>query len=298
MEKLMNHIDQKNELNILYKYRKFDEKGFHLRTLSHNEFYFATNKELNDPFDLNLHPNLKDATLDGVTKYFKYMFKNNKINFIEHVVSWRIFQIKNQFLNDRKGFDLFIRERLEEFNNNIGVCSFSLGKYNHPLMWSHYSDSHFGFCVGINFNKFDSCIKQLLKTFYNEFSDFDFYFSPVVYKSKYPNLDLFKLKNKYFHVLYKSKFNVWKYEKEYRFISTNINNNQFINSPDNKIHFHNQIIILHDDLFEEVIVGIKTKDEDIQKIINILKTKEKKIPLYRMYQKDDHFELEKEEIDY
>ncbi len=39
---------------ILYKFRYFDEKGYHLRILTDNEIFFASPKLFNDPFDCRI----------------------------------------------------------------------------------------------------------------------------------------------------------------------------------------------------------------------------------------------------
>ncbi|MBK6947001.1 MAG: DUF2971 domain-containing protein [Haliscomenobacter sp.] len=106
------------------------------------------------------------------------------------------------------------------------------------LMWSHYGDSHYGFCMGFEITKLTT---------------------KVNYSNDYPTLDFTKNKNQQilsWYSIVHSKSEHWNYEKEHRMI--------FI-GPESLREYPG--------LFTTIIFGVKTKDSDKQKIREILKDK-------------------------
>ena len=120
----------------LYKYRSLDDNSleFTKRILSHRELYFSCPLDLNDPFEGHFSFNkerLQETVpelVDGVEKISEQTKRKLKI----------IHQLQEIRLKVRR-----------EFLQNIGIISFS-ARYDSPLMWSHYTNSHKGICIEID----------------------------------------------------------------------------------------------------------------------------------------------------
>lgn len=106
------------------------------------------------------------------------------------------------------------------------------------LMWAHYADSHYGFCMGFEISKLTT---------------------KVNYSNNYPTLDFTKDKNNQilsWHKILHSKSKHWKYEKEHRMI--------FV-GPESLREYPG--------ILTTIIFGFKTKEVDKIKILKILKDK-------------------------
>jgi hypothetical protein len=123
----------------LYKYRvvgdlvtnDLDPHLFSL--LSKGEIYFANPKEFNDPFDclFAFHKNVTDDEI------------------IKHLRSISISEEEIQYLIRRNGLAEF-KDKIIEKNENADLLRiFSLtSNCLSTLMWSHYSQNHYGVCIG------------------------------------------------------------------------------------------------------------------------------------------------------
>ena len=92
-------------------------------------------------------------------------------------------------------------------------------------MWSHYGNSHKGFCIGFN-------VSELFNVFKDSF------LGRVLYKDNFPNIHDIKkciINNDYDTIdgLNFTKSKEWEYEKEYRFkkikLDNSLKNNDFGN---------------------------------------------------------------------
>ena len=95
-----------------------------------------------------------------------------------------------------------LRDQYQEALERYRICSFS-DNAAHPLLWSHYSDSHRGFCL-----EFDAS------------TDIFGCAMKVTYQNEYPSIGITEPDediNLRLSVLTKAKF--WKYEGEYRLVS-------------------------------------------------------------------------------
>lgn len=93
---------------------------------------------------------------------YKYMSFNN--NSIRSLANKKLWTANPREFNDPfealLNIDLKIEKLqkiLEDYINKTTICCFSKN-YNNILMWSHYADSHKGFCIGID----ESPFKELL----------------------------------------------------------------------------------------------------------------------------------------
>lgn len=97
--------------NGLFRYRYFDEKGYHFKSVFDNTLRFSHPSSFNDPFDANID----------------------------------LLVIRNLSEDKEKEIRKEIKSRYEK----ISVCCFSKSCQNN-VMWHYYSDKHTGFVVEYN----------------------------------------------------------------------------------------------------------------------------------------------------
>ena len=198
---------------ILYKYR--EAKARDIDMLKSNKVYFASPSELNDPFDcLTL-----EGVFDGLTDEGSKRLLLSRVP-PEFVTEDKIQQYKKMANEHPQLIALFKNERqkFEESIKALGVLS--LSKTNDSIqMWSHYADSHRGFCIGfknsIGMYNNHSCLKRVVYS--NErCNDFSSLFLLLENAQSYTE----KMNSLYEQFLLK-KAEEWSYEQEWRIIGTN-----------------------------------------------------------------------------
>lgn len=155
----MSMVDLKNQLelegNSLYR---FEPDCCHrIEALQEGKFYISDPKNFNDPLDLRLsikdfsHRSLDEDKFKKIVKFIyeeklfdKFYIFNDEI--IRKIISWS----QDDSIEDLTAIIEIVKERIL----NFGVQCFSLG-YNIPLQWSHYSNSHKGFCIEYNVRSMD-----------------------------------------------------------------------------------------------------------------------------------------------
>lgn len=170
----------------------FQKKGLSIR--------FSNISEFNDPFEGRLN------LTDEIKPHYDYMRSSPDLSNKKE-------QIKEFEISDLKRIQTKITK---EINKKIGVYCLTT-EPNNKLMWSHYADSHKGFCIEFDFNSEIPCElpNRILKVKYQD------------HKMKYirppHSLD-------YIESILSTKDLIWKYENEYRALAN------IINSP-NKVTF-------------------------------------------------------------
>lgn len=114
---------------------------------------------------------------------------------------------------EKTGLESF-HQQIDEFTTNlnekVGIYSLA-GRYNHELLWAHYANSHYGFCIEYDLHK--------LK---NGYSNEDLYSFQINYSSKPPQLRLSDITNRNTQETIKKiagfKSKEWKYEEETRIV--------------------------------------------------------------------------------
>lgn len=120
---------------ILYKY--YSPQCHNFQAVLDGNFWFSTNKILNDPYDLNCGKALWNMP---ITKTIQ--FKN------------RILEGLKILLQEKKNTDK-VQDCYESIKSTIlqfASCSFSRNCIDR-LMWAHYADSYSGFCIGYEIDK-------------------------------------------------------------------------------------------------------------------------------------------------
>jgi hypothetical protein len=189
-----------NGLFKFFRYGTDQHKLWVHRLLQHNEIYFSTQKELNDPFELKIcvkpdpdrgraRKALKTAALRGA--------KQNKR-------PWRE-AVRAQQMAERADLDASYRHLQDLHNTRMETQAFILcfsGTRKNILMWSHYADGHKGLCVHL-----DSRVYPLVGA------------AGVEYRRSYPVTHFPSESAGADDLLIKSiltKSHRWRYEKEFR----------------------------------------------------------------------------------
>lgn len=243
-----------NKPKTLYKFRDWSNE-YHRRMLMKKELFFSNSYSFNDPFDLHLpllyskksltdfdfFYNLKKEDLDRL----ELDHESLKSEWMKHVEANPEMAIPSESIVNK------FKKEIQNEEDKLGV--YCLSKTNNSnLMWGHYSDSHRGFCVGLDHLK-------LLNHLTTEFENNECSFHEVDYKSEIPTYE-FNNRNKREYVIKRqtTKFSDWSYENEVRIILENsVNKTQQL--PANT--------------FSEIIFGYKMDDfhrEEITLISNIL----------------------------
>ncbi|MFA5293767.1 MAG: DUF2971 domain-containing protein [Phycisphaerae bacterium] len=198
---------------ILYKYRPLSGNNFKFthNIFINNELYFSHPDQFNDPFDCKIPPNLKNVTKEQMLKYIENI---NSEKFAK--VGIDLVKAK-QFINNKPISELrvYFSDKFKSYLN-MGVLSLSelepCNKKNVGLailMWSHYTDSHQGICIGFDYNKLlfgfnnNPCIPDNVK--YPPANEYNW--NPFTNNEK-------EITDKIFF----TKASCWEYEQEWRVV--------------------------------------------------------------------------------
>lgn len=270
------------EVKELYKFRaiprdsnnELDESKLHHveRIFTHNELYFPSPVDLNDPLEFRPNMVLGDLSDPGYKNnyvdYFKPLMVNSNPNpeaTPENVEAW----LKTHLQDEAEGWTREFKELYwSNLHEKYRVCSLCATATN-PLVWSHYSDSHKGFCLVFDASKdiFGGALK-------------------VHYSDKYPTLDITEPDD--MEVLYHSaltKMTDWKYEEEYRLLSMEPNEPMALPVENKKLIFPTEMLVA-------VIFGCRISDNDKKLIEGWCLKRKNKIELREAKLSDTEYKLE------
>lgn len=183
--------------DIFYKYCSLssDEHRARLKNLLHKgEIYFSSPLHFNDPFDCAA-PIQPIGNIGAIKQNFRRIAKNHKMKWTE------IRKIEGRLgVRDPNKLSLSIIDLIQREMRTTGIYCIST-KNDHPLMWSHYSDSHRGVCIGFDANKAPFIAAQ-----------------KVSYSSVRPQLQMMEHEGS-FEKAFLHKADWWEYESEYRIIN-------------------------------------------------------------------------------
>lgn len=239
---------------VLYKYRSFDENGW--RMLSELEVFFASPKHFNDPLDTRIPVLYEQGT-------YKQMYAKNieNLKLIAGNMSRkeRKRQAKEMALTaysnreDPKRREAFRKVTADEMDSMAGILSLAATR-EQTLMWSHYADGHRGFCIGIDSKKLLRFADRLA------YRGIHLLLDKVRYYSELPKLNPYKMMDsQIFMTKLFCKSQEWTYEKEYRILCGE--------RPDFPLQLTSNIL-------HSVTLGVNCRDEDRQKVINLMNIKE------------------------
>ncbi|MBL7966486.1 MAG: DUF2971 domain-containing protein [Prolixibacteraceae bacterium] len=270
-------MEQQELPEILYKYRSFQEKvikdeRYQKESFENSTLYFASQKELNDPFDLKIRKKLELLPEEDIILKLLYYIgrkeRNKSFDSLWKIAEW---EYKQNIVNDKDHYKNVSLLDLEEWEKTLDRRIFCLSEKNNDiLMWSHYANSNQGFCLGYNRSKLDALLKKKINANY-------FGFSKVKYFEEYPEVKPLVGKNKdYILKRLFSKSNIWIYEQEWRFI---------IYNP------INPIVKIDEEIVEEIILGSNVQPETEKEILKIQRDKYPHAQVFKVVPDDSEFKL-------
>lgn len=247
--------------------REFDQKALLAildKSISKQDFYNFCNEHIDYFIDFK-NENQFFRSKDDFLEQLNEDLENSKVDFLENIGG--VFsEIKSRLQETIK--DTLYKIRQESFSK-IGVSCFSKNNSN-LLMWSHYADSHQGFCL-----EFDSNIEPFNKTF------------EVIYKNEIPNINsdlLFNEKEEGESIkkLLSFKSIDWEHEEELR----------IFHQESNKSYFYPTRSL------KAIYFGIRANQSDIEIICSIIKSQNPTVKFYKMKKLELTFGIEPEEFFY
>ena len=237
-----------------YKYREPSEN--HIKALENNELWFARADTFNDPFDA--HPPLNIISYKSMAKLLRGREKAFLLDDtqFDKIVSKEL-NIANQLIKEGRleehpiyPYFIYMAEKVAR------RFIFSLSQSNtNVLMWSHYSQSHTGFCIRYNLNVLLNEIDISHHEAVNYSNDLPDLLAAMIDDK---NVDL---SNEI--ILLKSRD--WGYEKEYRLLL-----DDFSNDKDDKCRS-----VTHSDAaIERIYFGINTEESLKENLQDILSSKQ------------------------
>lgn len=255
---------------LLYKYRNWSCLN-HQQTITEDTLYIPTIKEVNDPFDFQIPADY--SLLDTEQKqhqYIDYLIESSKQNLISLGISidQKAKELKKWF-SDPKLKEILERQYIDHSNlyyrKHFGVLSLSK-RWDSILMWTHYSQNHSGFCIGI-----DDQILINLGVFGS--------WGKVHYELDFPKIDPLKPDSIETIVSQShSKAQEWHYEEEYRFVKL-----WELKEPE----LADKLIKIPVGSISEIIIGLYIHEDHEREISEI--AKQKAIPLYKIEKAEKSF---------
>lgn len=216
----------------VYKYRNWDDIN-HRKILEEISIWVPDSNNFNDPFDCNIPIAYNLLSTDDAVaeKFIRNMVENNKSKFpdgIEKEISRRLAENKHKDPVFITGYTADTLEANKKVNGVFSVTPVN----NNILMWSHYANSHKGFCVGFDSVKLFECLMGGG--------------APVNYATEYPIISPIEIHEEQYRQQILTKSKHWAYEFEYR-LTTFRRNNMSIPIPP--------------DAITEIIFGAKMNNE-------------------------------------
>lgn len=197
---------EKDYPEFIYKYRpieRFDdlENDYYLDALVNNYAIFSSRTNFNDLFDSKIEliiPSVKE-----IKELAQQLSKSNRLQLLSHID-------KGKFTPEG---EIFLQDVVNRINNNIDSYAFiSLSSVsNSNLMWSHYANSHKGFCIEYK-TEYVAARKMIYAHDIPSLNLIDVY---KTYYDIHTDLNIGDITLDALH----SKLVEWEYESEYRFLA-------------------------------------------------------------------------------
>ncbi len=262
----MNKVREVPE--ILYKYRDWDNEN-HKRILYDFEIYLPSPKKFNDPYEASIPFEYDEEELKPDKIFIKLinMAKQRHPDWDDA----RIHELAYQGQVKGLVFDESHKQRQHEeykreIENTFGIFTLTTKK-NNFLMWSHYANSHKGFCIG-----FDSMM--LFKTVKGGLV-------PVDYRDDLPKFLFDEDITEFSRKQLATKSNVWEYEDEYRLIKHLAANKKFY---------------LDKSCIKELVLGVKMDVKIKFELIEYVKTNIPHCTVYDTELNKDFFRVDLKKI--
>ena len=224
----------------LFRYRK--DSDFLLDELENSYIYFASNKELNDPFDAShMMLRLTDDPKE-IEKLFDQLIEQAPDDLVK-AYTRKLFENK---LDDLRQYVISATER---YVSSYGIACFTVTPIHIPL-WANYANNHEGVCIQ-----------------YDVECDPNFFENPrrVDYVDEFQTIDFLPVTNpQAASEIFYRKISLWKNEYEIRLVKSSTGKHS-----------------VNPKAVKSIILGLRTKEEYERRIIDIVKRKYKHATLYK-----------------
>lgn len=212
-----------------------------LDELENGYIYFPSNVELNDPFDASHRMlHLTEDNLEMERLYNEIL--NACSDSVTRNYVRRSYENRHDLLRD------FVRNSTEKFISQYGIACFTVTPVHIPL-WATYADNHEGLCI-----QYDT---QRDRTFFMNARRVD-------YVNDLDVVDYRPISNpQTANDIFYKKLNLWEKEFEVRLVK-----------PATGVHKLNPKCI------RSIILGLRAKDDLVEKVIDVVKRKYKHATLY------------------
>jgi hypothetical protein len=230
-----------------------------LETLENITIFFSKVSNFNDPFE-------------GIHRFKIYSDNDEFKNFYLKEFHGKSEDLEYHQNNKEEFFKKHINYIFDWKYETNGVCCFSdESMKNDILMWSHYTDKHKGICLIFNDNlRFIFKENKLSNSYVCEPSGPHVVNYTKEYLDYYPSQKIFNIRS-----FFTTKFQIWSYENEYRYISP-IEGNFYFKK----------------DCLEEIIFGLRTSIDSKNTIKNIVNKNFNNIKYKRIILKKDKFDFD------
>lgn len=240
---------------VLYKYLSKDYGYFEKELLR-----FSQRSALNDPFEFAPGGSPEEFEEQKQQKLKEYITGKNPRTTSSKTHGINIEKIKNHTL------EAGIKTSMAITDKNVGIFCLSK-RWDSVLMWSHYADSHKGFCLGLNREKLANLYDCVTNgyTSATEPGPYD-----VIYSDERIQCSM-NPKNEDYCKLFYTKSKDWSYEQECRIVTKLNGVGVVVEYPKDK----NKLPIYKRKIphacIDEIIIGINTAQSLIEKIISTSK---------------------------
>ena len=248
----------------LFKYRSWDDP-YHKRLLTHCELYFASFDQFNDPFDgaVPFKYDQEQLTKENIFLKMYEVAKHQNPDWDDKQIHAYCYEHQRRgYLLDEQYVESLQEDIRTKTNSRFGIVSLAELPNNY-LLWSHYSSSHTGFCVGFNSRKLFDATKGML--------------GPVSYQHDLPLIDLFGDEIEFGRKLLFTKGKHWEYEDEYRLVRPG---------------YSRKKAYLPLEVFECLVFGYKMDQKDKFSILELLEEKHPNVTIYEAKLSTSKFELD------
>ena len=161
--------------------------------------------------------------------------------------------------------------------DTFGIACFTKNCDN-SLMWSHYTYSHKGICIGFDIMKLYLSLSALRPK--------KLALIEVEYTERFDSIDYFQHKDKAIHHWVGTKSSLWSYEEEVRILFTDLTFN----------HHKKMLFEFDKRAISQIILGINVEANDEKWIKNFCKVNLPDIGLYKIQKVANSFKLKPEKI--
>jgi hypothetical protein len=247
------------------------------------ELYFATARELNDPFEAAPHFRIRgvtpDATLQAVSQALRDIY-GPRWGWDEQRVATRTKALADEIRSGEFHARMAgLADKWRDwFRAEFPMCCLAATR-DSTLMWSYYSGGHSGVCIHIDASK---------APFANA--------GRVVYSEEYPELQIPLAEVEPVALLtlaLLTKSRVWSHEREYRLINMPLGQPKLRRILDDVFRWKAPQLAIVPPLFiTGITIGASMQSAEIETMLRICHDRQTKIPVFQAKCGKDRFDLE------